>query len=82
MVDYPCTTYDMGMIERDRRNGHTAAMERAVQARKNAETHYTYRAPDGAVVQLGNKALADAQRAADEAAGGLVARICRGEGRR
>lgn len=78
MHDYPCSTADEAMYARDRRTGHAAAMERAVQARRAARTHYTHQAADGAVVQLGNKALADAQRAADEADGGWIARICGG----
>ena len=77
MVDYPCTTYDELMIARDRRTGHTAAMDRAVRARLAATqlTHYTHTAADGAVVTLGNKALADTQREAD---GDWIARICGG----
>ena len=78
MVEYPCTTYDADMIARDRRTGHTAAMQRAIQARLVAAQHYTHTADDGAVVQLGNKALADAQREADEADGGWIRRLCGG----
>ena len=77
MHDFPATTYDLDMIARDRMNGHTAAMDRAVRARLAAAqpTHYTHTATDGAVVQLGNKALADTQREAD---GDWIARICGG----
>ena len=77
MTDYPATTYDLGMIARDRQNGHTAAMQRAIQARlAAAQTHYTHTADDGAVVQLGNKVLADAQREADGK--DWIAKICGG----
>ena len=77
MTDYPATTYDLAMIARDRRTGHTAAMQRAIQARLAARqaAHYTHTADDGAVVRLGNKALADAQREAD---GDWIRRICGG----
>ena len=75
MTDYPCTTYDADMFARDRRTGHTAAMQRAIQARLAATQHYTHTADDGAVVQLGNKALADQQREAD---GDWIRRICGG----
>ena len=79
MNDFPATTYDMDMIARDRRTGHTAAMQRAIQARQAAaQTHYTHTADDGTVVQLGNKALADMQREADAADGGWIRRLCGG----
>jgi len=78
MNDFPVTPNDQYWHDRDRRTGHTAAMQRAVAARLAAATHYTHQAPDGAVVQLGNKALADAQRAADDADGGWIRRICGG----
>jgi hypothetical protein len=40
-----------------------------------AATHYTSVEPD-AIVALGNRSIADAQRDADDAAGGLVALAC------
>mgnify|MGYP001612779392 CR=1 FL=1 len=78
MVDYPCTTYDADMIACDRRTGHTAAMQRAIQARLAARqaAYYTRTADDGAVGRLGNKALADAQREAD--GDNWIRRICGG----
>lgn len=48
----------------------------AVAIVHRAAKHYTYTADDGATVLLGHKATADAQRAADEAAGGLARLAC------
>ena len=83
MNDYPVSDADTAMYKSDRRNAQLyaawykvaaarTAHQAAVQA---ARAHYEHHTSTGTVL-LGNRALADAQRAADEADGGLVARIC------
>ena len=59
----------------DHRNARIAryAAIHTMQAAKAA--YYTHQTPTGTVL-LGDKAIADAQRAEDDAEGGLVARIC------
>lgn len=51
---------------------HLCATAMTIRAAK----HYKHLADDGTTVLLGNKALADAQRAQDEAAGGLARLAC------